>query len=456
MAAASHSYAYHTDIRAGNLTESVVSKRSPTLHDDGYTYTEPVVIINKIPRLKDANFMLPTTSTTFKPATPSYAPINTTPRSLPVLSDRYGQFGGRFAPESIMCFLHHLHQSFNTVTSNPLFWDAFETFQRQTPLHRSTKLTALAGGATIWLKREDQNPFGSHKARNIIGQLLLARWIGRSEVVTDCASANHGVFIAEMCFHLKLGCVIVMGADDADSQKDEVLEMERLNARIVTTRTPSGMGTLRAAMAEAFRYLVGNHETTFYLAGGPIGPSPLPTMNATFQAFLGKEVEAQICNAAGRLPDAVIAPVGTGSGAVGLFRPFLRHPDIRLIGVQAAKAATLAHGEVGVLYGARTLLLQDTDGQVLDSHSHAPDLNISMVSPEVAYWRTNLQMEVMTATDDEALNGLEILREHEGISPGLDSCHAVGKTIQLARELGRGKNIILLVTGRGTNGHSVS
>ncbi|KAJ5190211.1 uncharacterized protein N7498_009196 [Penicillium cinerascens] len=361
----------------------------------------------------------------------------------------YGSFGGRFVPESIVGFLHELTSFFEVTVSDPSFWTEYATFQRPqpTPLQIASKLTALADGAAIWLKREDQNEYGSHKTRNILGQLLLARRMGRIEIVTDCASAKHGNFTAAMCARLGLRCVIVMGADDALAQEEGVLKMKKLGAKVLTARTPSGMGSLRAAITEALRYSVCNYETAYYLMGGPVGPNPLPTLTRTFQALLGEEVAVQLQGLVGRQPDAVVTAVGSGSSAVGLFRPFLQDTATRLVGVEAAQAAPLAEGELGVLHGARTLMLQNDDGQLLDSHSISPDMNLSTVGPEVAYWKSIGRIEISTATDADALDGFETLQHHEGIMPGLDSSHAVGKAIDLAKQLGRGKNLVLVVTG---------
>lgn len=238
-----------------------------------------------------------------------------------------------------MGFLTDLTSFFEATISDPTFWAEYASFQRAqpTPLHMATKLTAMAGGATIWLKREDMNDYGSHKTRNIIGQLLLARRMGRIEIVTDCASTKHGNFTAAMCARLGLRCVIIMGADDALAQEEDVLEMKMLGAKVLTARTPSGMGSLRAAITEALRYSVCNYETTYYLMGSPVGPSPLPALTRTFQALLGEEVAIQMQQLANCQPDGVIAAVGSGSGGVGLFRPFLQNPDIRLVGVKAPR-----------------------------------------------------------------------------------------------------------------------
>ncbi|KAJ5707403.1 hypothetical protein N7488_007204 [Penicillium malachiteum] len=367
----------------------------------------------------------------------------------PITFDGYGAYGGRFAPESIIGFLTSLTSFFEIAVSNPSFWAEFATYQRAqpTPLQIASKLTARAGGATIWLKREDQNEYGSHKARNIIGQLLLARRMGFTEIVTDCAAAKHGNLTAAMCARMGLRCVVLMGADDAQSQEEDVLEMKMLGAKVLTARTPSGMGSLRAAITEALRYSVCNYESTYYLMGGPVGPNPLPTVTRTFQALLGEEVVVQMHEAAGCRPDAVVTAVGSGGGAVGLFRPFLQDRDIRLIGVEAAGAAALTEGELGVLQGSRTLMLQNEDGQIRDSHSISPDLNLSTVGPELAHWKDCGRVEIQTATDADALDGFKTMQHHEGILAGLDSSHAVRTVLDLAKELGPGKNVVLLVTG---------
>ncbi|CAI7585566.1 unnamed protein product [Penicillium manginii] len=381
-----------------------------------------------------------------------YVPIlqpDGTLRPPPISFSGYGPFGGQFVPESIMGFLHELTSTFEAAVSDPAFWAEYATLQRSqhTPLTRASKLSDPATAATIWLKREDLNDYGSHKTRNIIGQLLLARRMGRTEVVTDCAAAKHGTFTAAMCARLGLQCVVVMGADDACAQEEDVLDMKMLGAKIVTARTPSGMGSLRAAITEALRYSVRNYETAYYLMGGPVGPSPLPTVTRTFQALLGEEVAAQMHREVGCQPDAVVTAVGSGCGAVGLFRPFLHSPAVRLVGVEGVHAAALTEGSIGVLQGSRTLMLQNEDGQILDSNSISPDMNISTVGPEVAYWKSVGRVEIKTATDTDALDGFKSLFDHEGIVSGLDSSHAVSAALRLARDLGPGKNVVLMVTG---------
>ncbi|KAF3388741.1 hypothetical protein F1880_004487 [Penicillium rolfsii] len=426
---------------SSSLAESIVTAASTTSEYSSLTSGTPAKLGTITPQYRDGtpNSRILQLDGTLRPPLISF----------PLISfGGYGSFGGRFVPESIMGFLYELTSIFESAILDPLFWAEYASFQRtNTPLRMARKLTDLAGGANIWLKREDLSEYGSHKTRNIVGQLLLARRMGRAEVVTDCASAKHGSFTAAMCARLNLRCVVVMGADDAQVQQDDVLEMKMLGAKVLTARTPSGMGTLRAAITEALRYSVCNHETAYYLMGGPVGPNPLPTLTRTFQALLGEEVAGQMHAAAGCQPDALVTAVGSGAGAVGLFRPFLHEPFIQLVGVESAGAAALTEGSVGVLHGARTLMLQNHDGQILDSHSISPDMNLSTVGPEVAHWKESGRVEISTATDADALDGFKILQRHEGILAGLDSSHAVKRAMDLARELGPGKNLVLLVTG---------
>ncbi|KAJ5875001.1 uncharacterized protein N7473_011187 [Penicillium subrubescens] len=368
----------------------------------------------------------------------------------------YGQFGGRFVPEPLMGFLHELELAIEAACSDPSFWTEYQAYQRAqpTPLLPAYNLTGLASGtdeygsvATIWLKRDDENEYGTHKTRNIVGQLLLARRLGRRKIVTDCASAKHGIFTAKMCKQLELECVITIGAADALAQVDGIHAMVMLGARVLTASPPSGNGTLRAAVNEAIRYLASNHDTAYYLPGGPIGPAPLPDLNRIFQALLGKEVMVQMDEAIGCRPDALVAAVGSGSGAVGLFGPFVTDPLVRLVGVEGADTAVLSAGSPGVLQGARTLVLQDHNGQILDSHSISADMNISTVGPEIAHWKTIGRMESVLATDAVARAGFRLLERYEGIRPGLDCSHAVETTMRIAKELGQGKHVVMLLTG---------
>ncbi|EDP55430.1 hypothetical protein KXX33_008283 [Aspergillus fumigatus] len=373
---------------------------------------------------------------------------------LPILLSptRFGTFGGRFAPESHMDALQELTLAFDRFSSDYSFWKEFVSFPgiRPSPLRFAENLTRIAGGANIWLKREDLNQHGSHNIRSIVGQALLARRLGKAEVVMECGSARHGIVCAATCARLSMECTILMGSRDATDQKDSVDMIRKLGATVLTADmgASSGRGTLRAAVNEALRYSVAHLSTAYHIMSGPIGPHPLPTITRTFQSILGEEIKTQFGGASGdRLPDALVSPVGPGSAAVGMFYPFIEHPSVKLLGVEAADAAPLSHDEIGVLHGSRTYLLQDEHGQILDSSSISPDLDFPSVGPELAHWKETARVEYVTATDTEALRGLDILRSQEGIVPGAMTGYAVERTIRLARELGPGKDVVLLVAG---------
>ncbi|RHZ57314.1 tryptophan synthase [Aspergillus thermomutatus] len=365
---------------------------------------------------------------------------------------RFGTFGGRFAPESQMDALQELTLAFDRIVSDHGFWKEFLSCHgiRPSPLRLAENLTRLAGGANIWLKREDLNQHGSHNIRSIVGQALLARRLGKTEVVMECGSARHGIVCAGICTRLNLKCTILMGSWDATNQKDTVDMIKQAGATVITADMGAspGRGTLRAAVNEALRYSVARLSTAYHIMSGPIGPHPLPTITRTFQSILGEEIKTQFGGASGdRLPDALVSPVGPGSAAVGMFYPFIEHPSVKLLGVEAAEAAPLSHGDVGVLHGCRTYLLQDEHGQILDSRSISPDLDFPSVGPELAHWKETARVEYVAATDAEALQGVDILRNQEAIVAGAFTGYAVKRTIRLARELGPGKDVVLLVAG---------
>lgn len=373
---------------------------------------------------------------------------------LPILLSptRFGTFGGRFAPESQMDALQELTLAFDRIISDYGFWKEFLSSPgiRPSPLQLAENLTRITGGANIWLKREDLNQHGSHNIRSIVGQALLARRLGKTEVVMECGSARHGIVCAATCTRLNMKCTILMGSWDATNQKDSVDIIRQLGATVLTADMGAspGRGTLRAAVNEALRYSVAHLSTTYHIMSGPIGPHPLPTITRTFQSILGEEIKTQFGGASGdRLPDALVSPVGPGSAAVGMFYPFIEHPSVKLLGVEAAEAAPLCHGEIGVLHGCRTYLLQDEHGQILDSTSISPDLDFPSVGPELAHWKDTARVEYVAATDAEALRGVDILRDEEGIVSGAITGYAVERTIRLARELGPGKDVVLLVAG---------
>ncbi|KAL4998414.1 tryptophan synthase beta subunit-like PLP-dependent enzyme [Aspergillus recurvatus] len=372
----------------------------------------------------------------------------------------FGRFGGQFAPELQMNLLLDLPSVFQSILSDDGFWTDFSAcpFLRPSPLHLAHSLTQAIGGANIWLKREDLNPFGSYQTRNIVGQILFARHIGKTEISMECGFAGHGLFCATMCARVNMKCTILMGASDIAAQPDAVEEMKRLGATVISvqcTISDNGSGTLRAATNEALRYSLTRLNSTYHISTGTVGPHPLPTITRTFQSLLGQEIKICISKLSGRgrgnttfRPSALVSPAGpSGAAALGMFTPFISDPAVRLIAVEAADAAPLTHGSVGVMYGCKTLLLQDGNGQILPSHSISPDLNFPCAGPELAHWKDLGRLETVTASSEEAVRGLRILCESEGIVPGLATAHAVLETVRVARELGTGKDVVLLVSG---------
>ncbi|OJJ02603.1 hypothetical protein ASPVEDRAFT_131478 [Aspergillus versicolor CBS 583.65] len=373
---------------------------------------------------------------------------------------RFGQFGGQFAPELQMSLLLDLPSVFHSILSDDIFWEDFLACPliRPSPLHFAHNLTQAVGGANIWLKREDLNPFGSYQARNIVGQILFAHHIGKTEIAMDCGYAGHGLVCATMCARLKMKCTILMGSSDIAAQPDAIDKMERLGATVISAQIPGlcnsmDKGSLRAATNEALRYSLTHLDSTYHITSGTIGPHPLPSITRTFQSLLGQEIRNCLPRLTGREgngppADALISPMGSsGSAALGMFAPFIDDPNVRLIGVEAAGAAPLTHGSVGVMYGCKTLLLQDDNGQILPSYSIAPDLNFPCAGPELAHWKDMGRLETVTASNEEAVQGLRVLCEQEGIVSSLATGHAVLETVRVARELGVGKDVVLLVSG---------
>ncbi|KAJ0425088.1 tryptophan synthase beta subunit-like PLP-dependent enzyme [Aspergillus carlsbadensis] len=380
--------------------------------------------------------------------------------SIPAVDapSRFGQFGGQFAAELQMDILLDLPSVFHSILSDDSFWDDFIAcpFIRPSPLHFAQNLTQVVGGANIWLKREDLNPFGSYQARNIVGQTLFAHRIGKTEIVMDCGFAGHGLVCATMCAHLEMKCTIIMGASDVSAQPDAIKKMEKLDATVISAQCPGltkgrNKGYHRSATNEALRYALTHIDSAYHITSGTVGPHPLPSITRTFQSLLGQEIKSCITRMTGRessAPDALISHVGSSGGAaLGMFAAFIDDPTVRLIGVEAADAAPLTHGSVGVMYGCKTLLLQDDDGQIIESYSVAPDLNFPCAGPELAHWKDMARLETVTASNEEAVQGLRILCEHEGLVSSLATGHAILETVRLAKELGPGKNVVLLVSG---------
>ncbi|KKK25778.1 hypothetical protein ARAM_002046 [Aspergillus rambellii] len=317
---------------------------------------------------------------------------------------------------SLPSIFHH------TLTVDDSFWTDFADcpLARPSPLHLARNLTQLAGGgANIWLKREDLNAFASAQTRTIVGQVLFAQRLHKSEIIMECGFAGHALVCATMCARLNLQCTIVMGAADLAAQPDAVAKVKQLGAQVLTAGTgvAAGGGTLRAAMNSALQYSLSRLDSAYHILSGTRGP------------------------------DALVSAVGSGAAALGMFAPFIDDPAVRLVGVEPADAAPLTHGSLGVMYGCRTLMLQDEDGQILPSRSIAPDLNFPCAGPELAHWKDIDRLETVTASSEEAVRGLRLLCEQEGIVPGLATGHAVLETIRLARELGPGRNVVLLVSG---------
>ncbi|KAL4749016.1 hypothetical protein BDW72DRAFT_214385 [Aspergillus terricola var. indicus] len=370
---------------------------------------------------------------------------------------RFGRFGGQFAPELQMNLLLDLPSVFRSVLSDNGFWTEFSAspFLRPSPLHLAHSLTKAVGGANIWLKRDDLNPFGSYQTRNIVGQILFAQHIGKTEISMECGFAGHGLFCATMCARINMKCTILMGASDIAAQPDAVEEMKQLGATVVSiqcTISDDGSGTLRAATNEALRYSLTRLNTTYHISTSTVGPHPLPAITRTFQSLLGQEIKIGSSELSGRgrgknnfRPSALVS--SSGAAALGMFAPFISDPAVRLIAVEAADAAPLTHGTPGVMYGCKTLLLQDENGQILPSHSISPDLNFPCAGPEMAHWKDLGRLETVTASNEEAVRGLRILCESEGIVPGLATAHAVLETVRVARQLGNGKDVVLLISG---------
>ncbi|CAG8917919.1 unnamed protein product [Penicillium salamii] len=363
------------------------------------------------------------------------------------MNGRFGEFGGRYAPESQFGFLLELSTVFDEAMVDLQFWDEYWRLlpQPPSPLHQARAMTKLAGGAKVWLKREDLNGYASHSRYHITGQILLARRMRKSEIITDCGSARHGIECAIVCSQLGMKCTVFMGARDALSQQENVNRITRLGAIFISVNI--GSKKLRAAAAEAMRASTNRFQTAYYLPSCPVGPHPYPLIARTFQSIVGTQTVSQILKACGKFPKVVIAPMsGIGAG-LGLFYPFLAFPSIRIVGVESVGSAALRHGSKGVLLGAFTKVLQDNDGQILESVSLCPSMDFPASEPEAAHWYEHGRLECTLASDGDVSNGLRMMKEIEGIECGLDTAHAVKSTIKMAEGLDCDDLVILLVTG---------
>jgi tryptophan synthase len=375
------------------------------------------------------------------------------------IPERFGEFGGQYVPESLMDCLSELEEGFNKIKDDAAFWEEYRSHYpwmgRPGHLHLAERLTEHAGGANIWLKREDLNHTGSHKINNALGQLLLARRLGKTKIIAETGAGQHGVATATVCAKFGMECTVYMGAEDVRRQALNVFRMKLLGAKVVAVE--AGSRTLRDAVNEALRAWVVNLEDTHYIIGSAIGPHPFPTIVRTFQSVIGTETKAQMLEKRGKLPDAVVACVGGGSNAVGMFYPFSNDPSVKLLGVEAGgdgldtarHSATLTAGTKGVLHGVRTYILQNEHGQIDETHSISAGLDYPGVGPELSNWKDQERAKFVAATDAEAFIGFRLMSQLEGIIPALESAHGIFGAIELAKTMSKDEDIVICLSGRG-------
>jgi tryptophan synthase beta chain len=381
-------------------------------------------------------------------------------KRLPDALGHFGRYGGRYVPETLMSPLIELERAYHAARRDRKFGARLRELMTQyagrpTPLYFAQRLTEHAGGARIYLKREDLCHTGAHKINNVLGQGLLAQRMKKSRVIAETGAGQHGVATATVAALLGQECEVYMGAEDVERQALNVFRMKLLGARVIPVET--GSRTLKDAVNEALRDWVTNVRTTYYVLGSALGPHPYPMMVRDFHTVIGKETRAQARRLIGRLPDVLVACVGGGSNAIGLFHPFIDDRKTRIIGVEAGghgvasgqHGATLTAGRPGVLHGSMSYLLQSDDGQVAIAHSISAGLDYPGVGPEHAYYRDLGRFEFTSATDEEALDGFQTLARTEGIMPALESSHAVAYAVRLAKQLPRSKAIVVGLSGRG-------
>jgi tryptophan synthase beta chain len=376
------------------------------------------------------------------------------------LKGHFGAYGGRFVAETLMPLVLELERAYENARQDPSFQaelsGLLSTYVgRESPLYFAQRLTKHFGGAKIYLKREDLNHTGAHKINNCLGQILLARRMGKTRIIAETGAGQHGVATATVAARFGLPCVVYMGAVDIERQKPNVFRMRLLGAEV--REVNSGSKTLKDAMNEALRDWVANVGDTFYIIGSAAGPHPYPTMVRDFQLVIGDETRAQLQEIEGRLPDLVIACVGGGSNAIGMFHPFLDEPDVEIHGVEAAgegidsarHAATLQKGSPGVLHGARSYLLQTRDGQVLEAHSISAGLDYPGVGPEHSWLKDQGRVKYFSATDKEALEAFVLLSRLEGIIPALECAHALAHAARVAPQMDKEDIVVICLSGRG-------
>jgi len=380
--------------------------------------------------------------------------------AYPDAQGRFGDYGGRYVAETLMPLVLDLDAAYAAAKADEGFQAELAGYMthyvgRPSPLYFAERLTQHFGGAKIYFKREELNHTGAHKINNCMGQILLAQRMGKTRIIAETGAGQHGVATATVCARFGLPCVVYMGETDVQRQKPNVFRMNLLGAEVRSVT--SGTGTLKDAMNEAMRDWVTNVHDTYYLIGTAAGPHPYPAMVRDFQSVIGVETREQILQAEGRLPDALVACIGGGSNAIGIFHPFLADEGVRLVGVEASghglstdkHAASLTGGRPGVLHGNKTYLLQDADGQITDAHSISAGLDYPGIGPEHAWLHDVGRAQYLSATDDEALAAFQLCAELEGIIPALEAAHAVARLPDIVKEIGTDGVVVLLMSGRG-------
>lgn len=375
-------------------------------------------------------------------------------------SGKYGEYGGRFVPETLVPALEELEQAWREIQHDDAFHAELNALLsryagRPTPLFEASRMTADCQGARVFLKREDLCHTGAHKINNTLGQMLLARKMGKTRIIAETGAGQHGVATATVCALFGFPCDVYMGAVDVERQALNVFRMQLLGARVIPVET--GSRTLKDAMNEAIRDWMANVRDTHYIIGSVAGPHPYPEIVRDFQQVIGKEARAQCLEMTGRLPDAVVACVGGGSNAMGIFKHFIADKEVALVAVEAAgygidtphHGAALARGRPGVLHGSKSYVLQTEDGQIAEAHSISAGLDYPGVGPELSHLKDLGRLTLTTATDDEALESLQYLARTEGIIPALETAHAVAEARKTARRLGAGKIVVVNISGRG-------
>ncbi|MBU3731810.1 MAG: tryptophan synthase subunit beta [Beijerinckiaceae bacterium] len=381
-------------------------------------------------------------------------------RNGPDETGHFGNFGGRFVAETLMPLILQLDEAYKVAKVDPEFQAEMNSYLahyvgRPSPLYFAERLTEHLGGAKIYLKRDELNHTGAHKVNNVLGQIMLARRMGKKRIIAETGAGQHGVATATLCARFGLQCVVYMGAVDVERQKPNVFRMKMLGAEVVPVQ--SGSKTLKDAMNEALRDWVTNVADTFYCIGTVAGPHPYPAMVRDFQSVIGRETREQMIEREGRLPDSLIACIGGGSNAIGLFHPFLDDKDVEIYGVEAAghgvssglHAASLTGGRPGVLHGNRTYLLMNEDGQIIDAHSISAGLDYPGIGPEHSWLHDVGRVKYISATDTEALAAFQLLSKLEGIIPALEPSHAVAKVIEIAPKLPKDHLMVVNLCGRG-------